>query len=259
VFEQSDCPCRPDLEAFRDGELEGHALASFYRHLDGCRGCAAEQRELEQLTLLLRIGDPAEPLPGHVAQRLGSELLRRAKRDLLVEETPSMVVARTRSGWFRTFLQFGPAVAAVLLAVWWSQSRVSVAERVVRPVSPLPVVAIPTEPLPPVLEKKALRQPDRVAQLVRPKAKVSAPGEFARNEPLRKSDELRQPAERATPRLPLVRTAKSPVERIVIDLSGSSEQALPRISHLTLIASGSPDSPDGETVVTHTEVTEDTP
>lgn len=260
MFELNDCPYRPDLVAFLDEELEGHDLKAVYLHLEQCPECAAERRELEDLTLLLRIGDPAEPLPGPVVQRLGSELLQRAKIDLRTDEAPPRVVPRTRFNWFPTLRTLGPAIAAVLLVVWWSHSRAIVAKQMVGPVAPPPIGPIAFAPLQPEMAKSGARLPAHGAPSVVSSPNVSAHYHSPAHEPMRKSETPHRPAGRVTSRSPLVRTAaKAPAERIVIDISGSAELPAPRVSHVTLIASGSPDSPDGETVVTHTEVLEVTP
>ena len=119
MFEPGECPCRPDLEALWDGELDNSAREATFRHLQDCADCAAEYRLQEGLASLLREGDPAEVLPVQSARRIRTELLQRASASLVDEEVRPEVGPRKPSGRVRSFCIWSPALAAIWLIAHW--------------------------------------------------------------------------------------------------------------------------------------------
>lgn len=259
MFEQGECPCRPDLEAFWDDELDALTRDGVLRHLEDCPRCAVEDWQQEQLTLLIRVGDPAEALPPRTVQRLRGDLLQRAGASLLGERLPIAVRPKRLWGPLQTFFALGSGLATVWLvsqrtphlppevpAVQVSKQAQTDPQRrkpreVLRDASP----AVPEKPLP---------RPNRLARMPSPHA-PSRPFEVAAAARIRVTTNTAHAAP-----VGRVHPLRAPaVERLVIDMSRPAGLPPPRVASVLLIANGSPDSADGESVIVRSDAVEETP
>lgn len=114
----ANCPRRFEVEALRDGRLQGTERAHFQTHLDTCSDCSREARELDALAAALRAPSNAPADQLHV---------RRERTRLLAAFDASLVpdLPATRN---RSWLRFAPgllalaALAALGFALWPTSS-----------------------------------------------------------------------------------------------------------------------------------------
>lgn len=108
------CPRLFEVEALRDGRLEGAERTRFEQHLRNCRVCSAEARALEALGEALRAG--TEPDDELHARRERMRLLAAFDRSLVEPERSHSPVRR---GLFVT----AAAVALAMALVLWIGAR----------------------------------------------------------------------------------------------------------------------------------------
>lgn len=108
------CPRLFEVEALRDGRLAGAERSDFERHLESCRACSRETRELNELGKKLEaISSPTDELR-----------VRREKTRLLAAFDRTQLEPK-RPFWFaKRVLAFAAAMALIALpALFWRSQR----------------------------------------------------------------------------------------------------------------------------------------
>lgn len=262
MFEPELCPSLPDVEALWDGELDAERTVAVRLHLSGCDQCAAELRQLEAYSGLLREADPALALAPVACQRVRQQLLARVAEELRAERVGEP--ARPWRRWFgaRTFLVFVPALAASLVIfsrarVWFPRTvevRVNREASQVAPTAGGGAAAGPARPKGIVRSAPRNRplasdkttppsrpQPprSRLAQVLEPEARERVVAAHPVSAVVSSEQRVKPRAE----------AREAPQERLVVDLNGSADSGNELPTRVSLFARGSTDGAEATVIV----------